>query len=61
LVDPDEALARRVPDAAERQELQSMLARRDELKYGGSAADALDPAERRRMSAVLDNFASNHA
>jgi hypothetical protein len=61
LVDPDEALARRVPDAAERQELQSMLARRDELKYGGRAAAELDPAERRRLSAALDKFASNHA
>ena len=61
LIDPDEALARRVPDAAERRDLQSMLARRDELKYGGSAADALDPAERRRLAAVLDKFASNHA
>jgi hypothetical protein len=60
LVDTDEALARRVPDAAERRELQSLLARRDELKYGGSAADALDPAERRRLAAVLDKFASNH-
>ncbi len=61
LVDPEEALARRVPDAAERNDLQSMLARRDELKYGGSAVDALDPSERRRLSAVLDKFASNHA
>lgn len=60
LIDPDEALARRVPDAVERRELQSLLARRDELKYGGSAADALDPAERRRLSAVLDKFATNH-
>ena len=60
LVDTGEALARRVPDAAERRDLQSLLARRDELKYGGSAADALDPAERRRLAAVLDKFASNH-
>ena len=61
LIDSDEALTRRVADPAERRDLQSMLARRDELKYGGSAADALDPAERRRLSAVLDKFASNHA
>jgi hypothetical protein len=60
LVDTGEALARRVPDGAERRDLQSLLASRDELKYGGSAADALDPAERRRLAAVLDNFASNH-
>jgi len=60
LVDPGEALARRVPDAAEREALQSLLARRDELKYGGTAADVLDPAERRRLSALLDKFASNH-
>jgi 1-deoxy-D-xylulose-5-phosphate reductoisomerase len=60
LVDTGEALARRVPDGAERRDLQSLLARRDELKYGGSAADALDPAERRRLAAVLDKFASNH-
>ena len=60
LVDTGEALDRRVPDGAERRDLQSLLARRDELKYGGSAADALDPAERRRLAAVLDKFASNH-
>ena len=60
LVDTNEALARRVPDPAERRELQSLLARRDELKYGGSGAAPLDPAERRRLAAVLDKFASNH-
>ena len=60
LVDTDEALARRVPDAAERRELQSLLARRDELRYGGSGAALLDPAERTRLARVLDNFASNH-
>lgn len=60
LVDTDEALLRRVPDAVERRELQSLLARRDELKYGGSAVDALDPAERKRLASVLDKFASNH-
>lgn len=61
LVDPDEALTRRVADASERRDLQSLLARRDELKYGGSAAAALDPAEQRRLSEVLDKFSSNHA
>jgi hypothetical protein len=61
LVDTDEALARRVPDAAERRELQSLLARRDELRYGGSGAASLDPVERTRLARVLDNFASNHA
>ncbi|MEX1044677.1 MAG: BatD family protein [Chthoniobacterales bacterium] len=60
LVDTDEALTRRVPDAAERRELQSLLARRDELKYGGSGGAPLDPAERRRLAGVLEKFASNH-
>lgn len=60
LVDTDEALARRVSDPVERRELQSLLARRDELKYGGSGGAPLDPAERRRLAGVLENFASNH-
>jgi len=61
LIVPDEALTRHVADPSARRDLQSLLARRDELKYGGSAADTLDPAERRRLSAVLDKFATNHA
>lgn len=60
LIDTDEALGRRVKDPVERQELQSLLARRDELKYGGSGGVPLDPAERRRLAGVLDKFASNH-
>ena len=60
LVDTDEALARRVPDPVERRELQSLLARRDELKYGGSGGAPLDPVERRRLAGVLEKFASNH-
>ncbi len=61
LIDPREALDRRVDDAVERHELQSVLARRDELKYGGGSRGALDPEERRRVTALLEKFSSIHA
>lgn len=61
LVDPAEALARRVADPVERRELQSVLARRDELKYGGGGGGSLDRMEKDRVSALLDKFVSNHA
>lgn len=61
LIDPEEALARRVDDAVERRELQSVLARRDELKYGGGSGGTLDPAERHRVTALLEKFSSTHA
>lgn len=61
LVDPVEALERRVSDPVERRELRSVLARRDELKYGGGGGGPLDRAEKDRVSTLLDKFASNHA
>lgn len=60
LIDPPEALARRVEDAVARHELQSVLARRDELKYGGGGGGALDSGERRRVTDLLEKFSSNH-
>lgn len=61
LIDPDEALARRVSDPVERRELQSVLAKRDELNYGRTGGGALDEQERRRVVDLLDKFAKNHA
>ena len=61
LIDPEEALARRVSDPVERRELQSVLAKRDELNYGRTGGGALDEQERRRVVDLLDKFAKNHA
>jgi len=61
LVETDEALGRRVSDLLERRGLQSVLARRDELKYGGGGGGAIDPIERRQIVELLEKFASNHA
>jgi hypothetical protein len=61
LIDPEEALARRVSDPAERRELQSVLAKRDELNYGRTGGGQLDEQERRRVVDLLDKFAKNHA
>jgi hypothetical protein len=53
------ALQQRVSDPMERRELQSVLARRDELKYGGGAAGgALPDDERRRIVSLLEKFAA---
>ena len=53
------ALQQRVSDSMERRELQSVLARRDELKYGGGAAGgALPDDERRRIVSLLEKFAA---
>ena len=60
LVDPFESLVRRVPDPVERRELLAVLARRDEMKYGGAGSGDLDPAERRRVTELLDKFAAHH-
>lgn len=60
LVDPAEALRRRIADPAERRELQSVLAKRDELHYGRASGGALDPEERRRVTDLLEKFAKNH-
>ena len=61
LIDPNEALARRVSDPTERGELQSVLAKRDELNYGRTGSGPLDDQERRRIVDLLDKFAKNHA
>jgi hypothetical protein len=61
LVNPGEALARRVADPLERRELESVLACRDELTYGGGGGGALDPIERRRVAELLEKFARYHA
>ena len=60
LVDPAEALRRRIADPAERRELQSVLAKRDELHYGRASGGALDPEERCRVTDLLEKFAKNH-
>jgi len=57
--DATAALQQRVSDPMERRELQSVLARRDELKYGGGAAGgALPDEERRRIVSLLEKFAA---
>ena len=61
LIDPEEALGRLVDDAVARRDLQSVIARRDELKYGGAGGGALDPEERRRVTALLEKLSSTHA
>lgn len=52
------ALEQRTPDPLERRELQSVLARRDELKYGGGTGGALPEDERRRIVSILEKFAA---
>jgi hypothetical protein len=52
------ALEQRAADPLERRELQSVLARRDELKYGGGTGGALPDDERRRIVSVLEKFAA---
>lgn len=61
LVDPSEALGRRVQDPIVRGELESVLSRRDELKYGGGGSGAIDAHERRRVVDLLEKFSSSHA
>lgn len=60
LVNPAEALARHVSDPVERRELQSVLAKRDELSYGRTGGGSLDPEERRRVTDLLEKFAKHH-
>lgn len=59
-VDTAAALRRQVQDAALRREIESVLGRRDELKYGGRSGGALDAAEKSRVVAVLEKFTNNH-
>lgn len=51
------ALQKRISDPLELRELQSVLARRDELKYGGGAGGNLGEEERRRVVSLLEKFA----
>ena len=52
------ALQQRIADPLERRELQSVLARRDELKYGGGTGGTLGDDERRRVVSLLEKFAT---
>lgn len=61
LVDAASALERRMTDPVERRELQSVLAKRDEMNYGGGGDGPIDAAERKHVSALLEKFAKNHA
>lgn len=59
LPDTSAALQQRVSDPMQLRELQSVLARRDELKYGGgSAGGNLSDDERRRIVSLLEKFAA---
>lgn len=53
------ALQQYIADPVERRELQSVLARRDELKYGGGSGGPWAGDERQRAVAVLEKFAVN--
>lgn len=59
-VDVEEALERRVADPVQRREILAVLAKHDELKYGGGGAGALDPQERARAVALMEKFAASH-
>jgi hypothetical protein len=61
LINPDEAITRRVDDPVERRELLTLLGKRDELKYGGGTGGVLPAEERRRVTLLLENFTKNHA
>lgn len=54
------AVGRRVADPVVRRELESLLARRDELRYGGEGDGPLPDAERRRITELLQKFSSTH-
>lgn len=59
-VDTTDALRRQVQDPVLRREIESVLGRRDEMKYGGRSGGALDAAEKSRVMAVLEKFTNNH-
>ncbi len=59
-LDVAEALERRVSDPVQRREILSVIAKHDELKYGGGGAGPLDPQERDRTAALLGKFAASH-
>jgi len=61
LVDAPRTLGHRVTDPVELRELQSVLAKRDEMNYGGGGDAPIDAAERKHVSALLEKFSKNHA
>jgi len=52
------ALQKYVDDPAQLRSLQSVLMRRDELKYGGGGGGALSDAERQDVMTLLEKFAA---
>ena len=60
LIDAAAVLATRVEDPALRDGLQSVLAKRDEMNYGGGGHGSLSLPERQRVTALLDEFAKNY-
>ena len=58
--DATDALKRQVKDPVFRREIEAVLGRRDELKYGGRSAGSLDLAEKNRVVSLLEKFANNH-
>lgn len=58
VADAAAALQQCIADPIENRELQSVLARRDELKYGGGAGGSLGEDERRRVVSQLEKFAA---
>lgn len=56
--DFSDALRKNVSGEAEQRDLQSILDRRDELKYGGEAGGSLSGEERTRVMALLEKFAA---
>lgn len=60
-INAQEALSRRVNELSVRRELESILRRHDELKYGGGdAREPLDPQTRTRFLAALEKFSTSH-
>jgi hypothetical protein len=53
-------LKRQIKDPVFHRELEAVLGRRDEIKYGGRSAGSLDIAEKNRVIALLDKLDSIH-
>lgn len=60
LIDAAALLATRVEDPALRGGLQSVLAKRDEMNYGGGGSGSLLVTERQKVISALDEFAKNY-
>lgn len=59
-VDTPDTLKRQIKDPVFRREIETVLGRRDEMKYGGRSAGSLDLAEKNRVVSLLEKFANNH-